>query len=181
MLNRVANLLPLDAQRTWGGTFHSVETASCGRHGARSATRAGSASWIAEDQKDLIQYGGGQCGIDPKEIRFPKGEVLAEIFSFCCQHGEAPGGIARREISLFPAATRQNQDVQERYGKKKKGHELMDFRRSAAKDDVHVSAARALADLLSAAVSIHSRSMNNQDTEQDQADLSTCSRATIAT
>src|SRR6266581_2813642 len=82
MLNRVANLLPVDASGLWGGTFHSVGNRILRRHGSALGYSSGFSIMDREDQKDLINTVVASAGIDPKEIRFPKGDVLAEIFSF---------------------------------------------------------------------------------------------------
>src|SRR4030088_2204353 len=82
MLGRVANLLPVDASGLWGGTFHSVGNRILRRHGTALGYSSGFSIMDREDQKDLINTVVASAGIDPKEIRFPKGDVLAEIFSF---------------------------------------------------------------------------------------------------
>src|SRR5438309_7338812 len=82
MLERVANLLPVDASGLWGGTFHSVGNRMLRRHGSALGFSSGFSIMDREDQKDLINTVVANAGIDPKEIRFPKGDVLAEIFSF---------------------------------------------------------------------------------------------------
>src|ERR1700731_3096631 len=82
MLDRVANLLPVDASGIWGGTFHSIGNRMLRRHGSGLGYGSGFTIMDREDQKDLINTVVGDVGIDPKEIRFPKGDVLAEIFSF---------------------------------------------------------------------------------------------------
>src|SRR3979411_2638296 len=82
MLNRVANLLPVDASGLWGGTFHSIGNRMLRRHGSALGYSSGFTIMDREDQKDLIDTVVAAAGINPKEIRFPKGDVLAEIFSF---------------------------------------------------------------------------------------------------
>src|SRR5207245_2400736 len=82
MLGRVANLLSVDATGLWGGTFHSVGNRILRRHGNAIGYSSGFTIMDREDQKDLINSVVASAGIDPKEIRFPKGDVLAEIFSF---------------------------------------------------------------------------------------------------
>src|SRR5437763_3666225 len=81
MLGRVANLLPVDAGGLWGGTFHSIGNRILRRHGSALGYSSGFTIMDREDQKDLIGTVVANAGIDPKEIRFPKGDVLAEIFS----------------------------------------------------------------------------------------------------
>jgi len=54
MLNRVANLLPVDASGLWGGTFHSVGNRILRRHGSALGYSSGFSIMDREDQKDLI-------------------------------------------------------------------------------------------------------------------------------
>jgi DNA helicase-2/ATP-dependent DNA helicase PcrA len=82
MLDRVANLLPVDASGLWGGTFHSIGNRMLRRHGRALGFSSGFTIMDREDQKDLLNAVVGGAGIDPKEIRFPKGDVLADLFSF---------------------------------------------------------------------------------------------------
>src|SRR6201995_3989250 len=78
MLDRVANLLPVDATGIWGGTFHSIGNRMLRRHGNALGYGSGFSIMDREDQKDLINTVIADARIDPKEIRFPKGDVLAE-------------------------------------------------------------------------------------------------------
>ncbi len=80
MLRRVANLLPVDANGLWGGTFHSVGNRILRRHGTALGYSSGFTIMDREDQKDLIDTVVANARIDPKEIRFPKGDVLAVDF-----------------------------------------------------------------------------------------------------
>src|SRR5207244_8244387 len=81
MLDRVANLLPLDASGLWGGTFHSIGNRMLRRHGRALGSSSGFPMMDREDQKDLINAVVASAGIDPKEIRFPKGDVREELSS----------------------------------------------------------------------------------------------------
>src|SRR5438093_3184368 len=72
MLDRVSNLLPVDANGLWGGTFHSVGNRILRRHGSALGYSSGFTIMDREDQKDLINTVVTSAGIDPKEIRFPK-------------------------------------------------------------------------------------------------------------
>src|ERR1700676_5531017 len=82
MLDRVVNLLTIFTSWIWGGTFHSIGNRMLRRHGRALGYNSGFNIMDREDQKDLINTVVSNAGIDPKEIRFPKGDVLAEIFSF---------------------------------------------------------------------------------------------------
>src|SRR5246127_4367422 len=65
MLNRVANLLPVDASGLWGGTFHSVGNRILRRHGTALGYLSGFTIMDREDQKDLIDTVVAGAGIDP--------------------------------------------------------------------------------------------------------------------
>src|SRR2546429_803358 len=127
MLNRVANLLPVDAGGLWGGTFHSVGNRILRRHGTALDYSSGFSIMDREDQKDLIDTVVASAGIDPKEIRFPKGDVLAEIFSFVVNTEKPLEQLLAEKFSYFLPLLDKIQDVHERYEKKKKATNSMDF------------------------------------------------------
>ena len=127
MLNRVANLLPVDATGLWGGTFHSVGNRILRRHGTALGYSSGFTIMDREDQKDLINTVVASAGIDPKEIRFPKGDVLAEIFSFVVNTEMPLEGLLAEKFPYFLPLLDKIQDVRERYEKKKKATNSMDF------------------------------------------------------
>ena len=127
MLGRVANLLPVDASGLWGGTFHSVGNRILRRHGSALGYSSGFSIMDREDQKDLIDTVVAGAGIDPKEIRFPKGDVLAEIFSFVVNTEKPLEALLAEKFPYFLPLLDRIQDVQERYEKKKKATNSMDF------------------------------------------------------
>src|SRR5215831_7252370 len=127
MLNRVANLLPLDASGLWGGTFHSVGNRILRRHGTALGYSSGFTIMDREDQKDLINTVVASAGIDPKEIRFPKGDVLAEIFSFVVNTEKPLEELLAEKFPYFLPLLEKIHDVHERYEKKKKATNSMDF------------------------------------------------------
>jgi DNA helicase-2/ATP-dependent DNA helicase PcrA len=127
MLNRVANLLPVDASGLWGGTFHSVGNRILRRHGTALGYSSGFTIMDREDQKDLINTVVANTGIDPKEIRFPKGDVLAEIFSFVVNTEMSLEALLAEKFPYFLPLLDKIQDVRERYEKKKKATNSVDF------------------------------------------------------
>src|SRR6059036_2626002 len=127
MLGRVANLLPVDAGGLWGGTFHSIGNRILRRHGSALGYSSGFSIMDREDQKDLINTVVAGAGIDPKEIRFPKGDVLAEIFSFVVNTEKPLEDLLAEKFPYFLPLLDRIQDVQERYEKKKKATNSMDF------------------------------------------------------
>jgi DNA helicase-2/ATP-dependent DNA helicase PcrA len=127
MLGRVANSLPIDASGLWGGTFHSVGNRILRRHGSALGYSSGFTIMDREDQKDLIDTVVAGAGIDPKEIRFPKGDVLAEIFSFVVNTEKPLEELLAEKFPYFLPLLDKIRDVHERYEKKKKTTNSMDF------------------------------------------------------
>jgi DNA helicase-2/ATP-dependent DNA helicase PcrA len=127
MLDRVTNLLPIDASGIWGGTFHSIGNRMLRRHGSSLGYNGGFTIMDREDQKDLINTVVASAGIDPKEIRFPKGDVLAEIFSFVINTETSMDELLAEKFPYFLPLLEKIKDVHVRYEKKKKATNSMDF------------------------------------------------------
>src|SRR5213082_2635505 len=127
MLDRVSNLLPVDAAGIWGGTFHSIGNRILRRHGSALGYSSGFTIMDREDQKDLINAVVAGAGIDPKEIRFPKGDVLAEIFSFVVNTESSMDELLAGKFPYFLPLLEKIKDVQIRYEKKKKATNSLDF------------------------------------------------------
>ncbi len=127
MLDRVANLLPIDATGLWGGTFHSIGNRMLRRHGNVLGFSSGFTILDREDQKDLIDTVLTSAGINPKEIRFPKGDVLADIFSFTVNTERNVEELLAEKFPYFLPLLEQIKDVQARYERKKKSTNSMDF------------------------------------------------------
>ena len=127
MLDRVATLLPIDASGLWGGTFHSIGNRMLRRHGSALGYSSGFTIMDREDQKDLINTVVAAAGINAKEIRFPKGDVLAEIFSFVVNTETPIDELLAEKFPYFLPLLDQIKDVHARYEKKKKSTNSMDF------------------------------------------------------
>ena len=80
MMRRVADLLGAELATLWGGTFHSIGARVLRRHADLLGYRQDFTILDREDANDLIKACLGAAEIDVKETRFPKAEVLADIF-----------------------------------------------------------------------------------------------------
>jgi DNA helicase-2/ATP-dependent DNA helicase PcrA len=127
MLDRVSNLLPVDAAGIWGGTFHSIGNRMLRRHGSALGYSSGFTIMDREDQKDLIATVVASSGIDPKEMRFPKADVLADIFSFVINTERPMEELLAEKFPYFLPLLEQIKDVQARYERKKKATNSLDF------------------------------------------------------
>ncbi len=127
MLDRVSNLLPVDANGIWGGTFHSIGNRMLRRHGSALGYSSGFTIMDREDQKDLIATVVASSGIDPKEIRFPKADVLADVFSFVVNTERPMEELLAEKFPYFLPLLEPIKDVHVRYERKKKATNSMDF------------------------------------------------------
>jgi ATP-dependent DNA helicase UvrD/PcrA len=127
MLDRVANLLPVDASGLWGGTFHSIGNRMLRRHGSALGYSSGFTIMDREDQKDLLNSVVAGSGIDPKEIRFPKGDVLADIYSFVVNTERPIEELLAEKFPYFLPLLEQIKEVHARYEKRKKSTNSLDF------------------------------------------------------
>src|SRR5712671_3924756 len=81
MMRRVADLLGQELASLWGGTFHSIGNRILRRHAESLGYQRDFSILDREDGKHLIATCIAESEIDVKATRFPKAEVLAEIFS----------------------------------------------------------------------------------------------------
>ncbi len=127
MLDRVVNLLPVDATGIWGGTFHSIGNRMLRRHGRAIGFSSGFTIMDREDQKDLLNAVVAGAGIEPREIRFPKGDVLADIFSFVVNTERPIEELLAEKFPYFLPLLEPIKDVHARYERRKKATNSLDF------------------------------------------------------
>lgn len=127
MLERVGELVPYDLRDLWGGTFHSVGNRILRKHAREIGWEPGFTIMDREDQKELLSGTVEESGIDTKAVRFPKPEVLADLFSLSINTGEPIADLVERRYPYFRHLTPQIETLQERYEKKKRETNSMDF------------------------------------------------------
>jgi DNA helicase-2/ATP-dependent DNA helicase PcrA len=82
MLSRVEQLVTIDTRRIWGGTFHSIGNRLLRQHAAAIGYRSSFTILDAEDAKEMMESAISSLGIKTLEKRFPKGDVLIDIYSY---------------------------------------------------------------------------------------------------
>ncbi|MBV8519803.1 MAG: ATP-dependent helicase [Acidobacteria bacterium] len=82
MLSRVEQLVTIDTRRIWGGTFHSIGNRLLRRHAEAIGYRSNFSILDDEDAKETMESAVSALGIKTLEKRFPKGDVLLDIYSF---------------------------------------------------------------------------------------------------
>src|SRR5204863_9772410 len=81
MMRRVTDLLGHELAALWGGTFHSIGNRILRQHAALLGYQRDFTIMDREDARHLITTCVAESGIDVKATRFPKAEVLGDIFS----------------------------------------------------------------------------------------------------
>ncbi|HEX8254337.1 MAG TPA: ATP-dependent helicase, partial [Thermoanaerobaculia bacterium] len=82
MLSRIEQLVTTDTRRIWGGTFHSIGNRLLRRHADAIGYRSNFSILDDEDAKEMMESAVSSLGIKTLEKRFPKGDVLLDIYSF---------------------------------------------------------------------------------------------------
>ena len=127
MMQRVGDLLGGENPGLWGGTFHSIGNRILRRHADRLGHRADFTIADREDARDLLGHCITEAGVDVKATRFPKPEVLGDLFSMAVNtRRPLVESLAATHPSFVPL-TESIVAVQQRYVARKRANGLMDF------------------------------------------------------
>ena len=127
MMRRVADLLGHELNALWGGTFHSIGTRILRQHAPLLGYQRDFSILDREDSKHLLNTCIAESEIDAKATRFPKPEVLIEIFSLALNTQKSLAEILGQQYDHFSHLSAQIQAMQERYRERKRASNAMDF------------------------------------------------------
>ncbi len=127
MMDRVASLIPNDLSGLWGGTFHSIGNRILRRHAAEAGFAPGFSIMDREDQQDLLDAVIVAIGINTKDKRFPKGEVLADVFSYSLNTGRSIDDVLVEKYPHFLEFSEQIAGAQAKYEARKQDANSLDF------------------------------------------------------
>jgi DNA helicase-2/ATP-dependent DNA helicase PcrA len=127
MMRRVADLLGQQLEPLWGGTFHSIGNRVLRRHAPLLGYEPDFSILDREDSKHLISTCVAESGIDVKATRFPKAEVLGDIFSLAVNTEKAVPDILREQYDYFSQLAPQVAAMQQAYAARKRATNAMDF------------------------------------------------------
>jgi DNA helicase-2/ATP-dependent DNA helicase PcrA len=127
MMRRVTDLLGHELNELWGGTFHSIGNRILRQHAKLLGYERDFTIMDREDAKHLITTCIAESEIDVKATRFPKAEVLADIFSMVLNTGKPIEQLLREQYDHFAELAPQVMKVQQRYAKRKRSTNAMDF------------------------------------------------------
>ncbi|MGA2030343.1 MAG: UvrD-helicase domain-containing protein, partial [Verrucomicrobiota bacterium] len=127
MMRRVSDLIGRELRELWGGTFHSIGARVLRSHADALGYQRDFTILDRDDAKDLIKACVADAGIETKGTHFPKPEVLNEIFSLAVNTHKTAGEILDSQYSYFSQFAAQITDLGERYVKRKRATNGMDF------------------------------------------------------
>lgn len=127
MLLRVEELVPYDTHRLWSGTFHSIGNRLLRLHPDRVGLGRNFTILDREDQKDLLKSAVESAGVQTKGLRFPKAEVLADIFSMSVNTGVELDELLATRYSYFDQLLEPIAAVHDAYRQRKQDANCADF------------------------------------------------------
>ena len=127
MLERVTALVPVDTRRLWSGTFHSIGNKLLRWNAERLGYRKGFSIMDREDQKDLMETVVTASGIDTGGFRFPKAEVLGDIYSMADNTGTPLPRLIKERYPHFEKVAEHIIRLRQLYQNKKVETNCMDF------------------------------------------------------
>ncbi|MEM8962596.1 MAG: ATP-dependent helicase [Acidobacteriota bacterium] len=139
MLRRAAGLMDPRCARVVGGTFHAFANRVLRRHARRLGYGEGFTVLDRSDAADVIAAVRAEGGYGGRGKRFPKKEVLRDLFSMAVNTGKDMETLVTARYPRFADDVAEIEEVGEAYAARKKTQHVMDY------DDLLVN----LRDLLS--------------------------------
>ena len=127
MMRRVAGLLGQELSSLWGGTFHAIGNRVLRRQADLLGYQRDFTILDRDDAKHLLTTCVAESGIDHTATRFPKAEVLAEVFSLAVNTGRTIKQILDAEYGHFSPLAAEVGQVQQLYALRKRATNTMDF------------------------------------------------------
>src|SRR6476659_1498678 len=127
MLSRVEQLMTIDTRRIWGGTFHSIGNRLLRRHAEAIGYRANFTILDSEDSKEMMESAISSIGVKTLEKRFPKGDVLIDIYSFLINTRTPLELHLEQNFPHFALYQEEFVNVFRRYKERKRDANAMDF------------------------------------------------------
>jgi DNA helicase-2/ATP-dependent DNA helicase PcrA len=127
MMRRVVDLLGQELADLWGGTFHSIGNRILRQHANRLGYERDFTILDREDARHLISTCLAESPVDVKATRFPKAEVLGDIFSLALNTHKSIQEILREQYDHYSHLAEQIADIRQRYAARKRATNAMDF------------------------------------------------------
>lgn len=127
MLDRAAQLAKVDRSRIWGGTFHHVGHIILRDHAEALGFGRDFGILDREDSKDLMAAVIAECGLAVGQRRFPKADVVVDLYSTTINVQRPLSEIIARRTPQFLVHEESLARVCRRYVERKRELNVMDF------------------------------------------------------
>ena len=127
MMRRVSDLLGHELAALWGGTFHSIGNRVLRQHASLLGYRRDFTIMDRDDARHLISTCIAESNIDVKATRFPKPEVLADIFSMALNTRKSALEVLAEKYDYFIQLAPQIAALENAYGARRRASNAMDF------------------------------------------------------
>ncbi len=127
MMRRVADLLGQELAALWGGTFHSIGNRILRQHAELVGFQRDFTILDREDARHLIATCVAEAQIDLTATRFPKPDVLGDIFSLAVNTHKSVSQVLHEQYPSFSNLAEQVDELQRLYGERKLASNSMDF------------------------------------------------------
>ncbi len=127
MLSRVQALTGLDSLQIWGGTFHHIGNLILRRHSKLLGLENSFTILDEEDSKELMESVISNLGFYDKPFRFPKADVLKEVYQLLVDKEEDLESLLLKRFQNLTIFQSEIMKVFYEYNKKKIYENLVDF------------------------------------------------------
>ena len=127
MLRRVEALLAVDTRRLMGGTFHSVGNRLLRRFGGKLGLGPNFTILDPEDSREMFEAATSDRGVPTHERRFPKGDVLQDLYSFTINTGKPFPDVLAEHAPQFIELEPEIVSVFQRYRERKRAANACDY------------------------------------------------------
>ena len=127
MLRRVEALLSVDTRRLMGGTFHSVGSRLLRRFGGRLGLSPTFTILDEEDARETFDAAISDLAIPTLEKRFPKGDVLLDLYSFKINTGRPLLEVLTERAPHFLELEQDIVRVFQQYAERKRAANAADY------------------------------------------------------
>jgi DNA helicase-2/ATP-dependent DNA helicase PcrA len=128
MLRRVETLTgSQNVHRVWGGTFHRIANLMLRRHATSIGYDQNYSILDSEDARDLINLCIDDAAIDTRKKRFPKAEVVQDIFSYATNTDTPIENVIVGKHPYFEPLSPQIKRVDSIYQLRKRERNVMDY------------------------------------------------------
>jgi DNA helicase-2/ATP-dependent DNA helicase PcrA len=127
MMRRVADLLGNELADLWGGTFHSIGHRMLRRHAEQAGFKNNFTILDREDARDLLKVCLGESETETNKVRFPKPDVLQEVFSLAVNTRRSVAEIVAQQYQHFAVLTPEIVKLEKKFQERKRSANVMDF------------------------------------------------------